>query len=337
MNPYPMRTVPILKEKVWGGDRLEFFNKPVKPGDSIGESWELVSIPSTSPDGGGGDAAHSAIDNGPAKGATLKDLARDMGQQLMGNARLTSDGAFPLLAKFLDARTNLSVQVHPSPAFAARNPDAHLKTETWYILDAEPGSVIYKGIKPGVTESQFKNAINNDTVGELMNALEVKPGDTHHMPSGICHALGKGVLVAEIQMPSDTTFRVYDWGREGRTLHIDQAMQCLSFPGTTPEPGTRADDSEHTPTALERNEHYAIVELRSIDGETMDVELPRPAPTVLMCVEGAGSIEPPTPDAFDPVPFRKGDTFLLPASLTALRLDFARDTTLLDVTIQPDA
>jgi mannose-6-phosphate isomerase len=336
MHLYPMLTTPILKEKVWGGDRLRHLNKPVQPGGTVGESWELVSLPATSPDGGGGDAAHSPIANGPDAGRTLADAIEHLGTQLLGKAALTNEHAFPLLAKFLDARDNLSVQVHPSPEFATHHPKAHLKTETWYILDAEPDAVIYKGIKPGVTAHRFEDAVRDNAVESLLNAVPATPGDTHHMPSGICHALGAGVLVAEIQMPSDTTFRVYDWGRAGRTLHLEQAMACLAFPGEKPAAPARSPDGASEPVTLEHNEHYAIAELRCKAAEALEVGLPHDTPTVIVCTRGAGIIEPLEHD-FDAVPFRAGDTVLVPAAIDDLRLAFEEDTTLLDVTVRPDA
>lgn len=323
----PLKLTPVLKEKVWGGDRLARFNKPVKPDAHIGESWELCSLPATSPDGGGGDAAHSPI---TATDLTLADAIQQLGNDLLGDATLTTEGAFPLLCKFLDARENLSVQVHPSPDYAATHDDAHLKTETWYILDADPGAVIYKGIKAGVTAERFRAAIADNTVEHLMNAVTARAGDTHHMPSGICHALGAGVLVAEIQMPSDTTFRVYDWGRTDRTLHIDQAMQCLTFPGEDPAPAIRADSDN---AKLEHNEHYAFSQRTATAGTPIELDLAANTPRVVMCTTGAASI---TTDAdHEPVTVRRGDTVLLPAALTRATIACQQDTAVLDVTVQP--
>jgi mannose-6-phosphate isomerase len=203
--------------------------------------------------------------------------------------------------KFLDASENLSVQVHPSPAYAAAHPDANLKTECWYILSADPGAKIYKGIKPEVTREQFsKLARTNDpTLVDALIALPAIPGECHNLPSGTVHALGAGVLVAEVQTPSDTTFRLYDWGRgtpalragsdsgtptlrggsdsgtptlrgglPPRELHIEQSLACASFPG---EPGyealqrgltvasLRAGQSE---TRLVTTEFFVVDELR---------------------------------------------------------------------------
>jgi len=209
-SPYPLVFDPFLLPKVWGGDRLARFGKGVKRGDKVGESWELADLPSTSAGGAGGGAFRSVIANGPLKGKTLHDAIVIWGRQLMGEAALAVGGDFPLLVKLLDASENLSVQVHPSPGYAAAHPGANLKTECWYILEAAPGAVIYKGVKAGTTRELFAAHIRDGTVvGDLVSVPAVV-GECHTLPSGTVHALGAGVLVAEVQTPSDTTFRIYD-------------------------------------------------------------------------------------------------------------------------------
>lgn len=232
---YPLLFDPIYKEKVWGGRSLERLGRTL-PGDGttpIGESWELADLASTSASGGGGGAEHSVVSSGPLAGKTIRELMVAHGEALLGRGvQPAADGGFPLLIKFLDAKENLSVQVHPSREYAAAHPDAHLKSEAWYIVFCAPGAVIYKGLKPGVTPEQLRTAIETNTdeaVVPLLNAVPVKPGDCHYLPSGTLHALGAGVLVAEVQTPSDTTFRVYDWGRTDRELHVEQAMACIDF------------------------------------------------------------------------------------------------------------
>ncbi len=228
----PVILRPILMSKVWGGDRLRRFGKDVAVGATVGESWEVADMEATSASGGGGGAAQSVVAEGPMAGQSLRRVMRQWGGAGSGRMRMGTDGAFPMLVKFLDAREHLSVQVHPNAAYAARHPGAHLKTECWMILDAEPGSVIFKGVKPGVTREKFEHALRQgDGAGvvELMEAIPAVVGECHTLPSGTVHALGAGVLVAEVQTPSDTTFRVYDWGRTGRELHIHQSMECIAF------------------------------------------------------------------------------------------------------------
>lgn len=222
--------------KPWGGERLRTFGKRIPTGTNVGESWELADLAATSASGAGGAAACSKIANGALAGSNLQDACKQWGPQLMGDVATTSAGRFPLLIKFLDAREHLSVQVHPSPAYAKSHADAHLKTECWYIMNAEPGAKIFKGAKPGVTRAVFENALRQSDGSACVDLLESVPaivGECHNLPSGTVHALGAGVLVAEVQTPSDTTFRVYDWGRtengKPRQLHIDQSLECIQW------------------------------------------------------------------------------------------------------------
>lgn len=237
-SPYPLLFEPVLLPKVWGGDRLAAFCKQVPPGARIGESWEVADLAQTSASGAGGNAVRSVIANGPLRGRTLHDAMELWGNGLLGGAQ-PIDGGFPLLVKLLDARENLSVQVHPSPAYAATHPGAKLKTECWYILRAEPGSVIYKGVKPGVTREAFAAHIADGSVVSDLVSVPAVVGECHNLPSGTVHALGAGVLVAEVQTPSDTTFRLYDWGRTGRELHVEAALECSDF--GPPPPAVRLD------------------------------------------------------------------------------------------------
>lgn len=248
----PLRFEPIYKEKVWGGRGFEKLGREL-PGDAatgIGESWELADLATTSASGGGGNAEHSIVSTGDYQGTGIRELMRQFGSELLGRGICPSyDGGFPLLIKFLDANDNLSVQVHPSPSYAADLPDAHLKSEAWYIVDAKPGAVIYKGLTPGTTAQQLRDAIRTNTDAAmlpLMQAIPAIPGDCHYLPSGTLHALGAGVLVAEVQTPSDTTFRVYDWGRTDRELHIEQAMACIDFESTN-TPRSVTDQSTPSP------------------------------------------------------------------------------------------
>lgn len=239
LDLYPLIFEPIYKEKVWGGRGFEKLGRAL-PGDpdvGVGESWEIADLATTSVSGGGGNAAFSVVAKGPLKGQSIRQLMQLYGEALLGEGvRPAEDGGFPLLIKFLDARENLSVQVHPSPDYAAAHEEAYLKSEAWYIIDHEPGAVIYKGLAPGTTPEMLRAALKTNTdeaVVPLLNAIEVNKGDCHYLPSGTLHALGAGVLVAEVQTPSDTTYRVYDWGRTDRELHIEQAMACIDFTGAS--------------------------------------------------------------------------------------------------------
>jgi mannose-6-phosphate isomerase len=258
------------------------------------------------------------VARGPHAGATLAELIASDRAAVLGDAALSPEGGFPLLVKYLDAAENLSVQVHPSPAYAAAHPGAHLKTESWYVVDADPGGLIYKGVRPGVTPERFRRAIGDGSLVELLHAVPVRAGDTHHLPSGTCHALGAGVLVAEVQTPSDTTFRVFDWGREGRALHVEEAMACIDLAAQPDLEPARAGGEG--PTTLVRTGDYTLAERRVRPGRSAPIGRAG-APTVVMVPAGGGSIEG--------VELERGDTALLPASMAARTFEARAETTLL--------
>lgn len=307
MHPYPLFFEPILKPRVWGGRRLERYGKALPPTEPIGESWEVADLPQDA----GGEA--SRIVNGDLAGRTLREALRVHREAIMGQSALTDAGGFPLLIKYLDARDNLSMQVHPDEQYAAAHPGVHLKSEAWYIVEAEPGAVIYKGVREDVTRDAFAHHIETGDVIDDLIAVEARPGECHYLPSGTCHALGAGVFVAEVQTPSDTTFRVYDWGRTGRELHINEALQCIQFggpkPSVSPPEPIRAGGFETRDLCttdffrMERIDAEASTSLAVVTNGT---------PLVWMILAGAGVIE--TPGAEDAT-FSQGTTLLLPARI----------------------
>ncbi len=307
--PYPIVFEPILLEKVWGGRRLERLGKSLPAGKKIGESWELADLGATSVSGAGGGAARSVIASGMLAGKTLHDAVVMWKRDLMGG--LSAENGFPLLIKFLDANENLSVQVHPSPAYAAAHAGANLKTECWYILDAEPGSVIYKGIKAGVTRESFARHIKDGSVVDDLVAVPAVVGECHSLPSGTCHALGAGVLVAEVQTPSDTTFRVFDWGRKGRELHIEQALECIDF---GPAPAAAKLAKGKVSGQLVGTEFFRVFEAHLPAGGVVPLGESADGPRVLMVLSGSVSVRN---GREDPVVAGAGTTALIPANLVA--------------------
>lgn len=333
---YPLKFVPIYKEKVWGGRGLEALGRALPGGADtlIGESWELTDLASTTPSDGGGDANRSVVANGPLRERTLHELIQAYGPTLMGRVETSDNGGFPLLLKFLDARQSPSIQIHPSPTYAKEHPEAHLKNEAWYIVDADPDAFIYKGIREGTTPDRFRNAVAaNDAIvwDSILIKLPARPGDCHYLPSGTCHGLSPGVLIAEVQTASDTTFRVFDWGRTARELHVEQAMSCIDFGPP------RLDDYEKrshiagmftTVTRLVMCEQFRIEKIRMV--ETYEQELPYDQPAVWMVLEGAGRIDPG--NGAETVCFRRGETMLIPANLEQARVMLDEDTVWLEVT-----
>ncbi len=331
---HPLLFSPIYKEKVWGGRTLTKLGRSLPGDDSkpIGESWELADLASTSASGGGGGAERSRVRFGPLAGQSLHSLIQREPRGVMGHLPTSDAGGFPVLLKYLDARQHLSVQVHPSLAYATKHPDAYLKSEAWYIADAEPGSVIYKGVRAGVTPEQLRAALLTNTdaaVVPLLIEVPVKPGDCHYLPSGTCHALGAGILVAEVQTPSDTTYRVYDWGRKGRELHIEQALACIDLG----PPDVRAYEVNRVlSTSPAQVTRRVVCEFFRID------ELIMPAgfhdrigghePSALMLLRGAMTLT----TTGEPTPLLAGDTALLPAAMRPADMHITQHATLLHIT-----
>ncbi|MCH7791792.1 MAG: class I mannose-6-phosphate isomerase [Planctomycetes bacterium] len=313
-RPYPLLFRPILKEKIWGGRRLASLAKHLPANANVGESWELADLDRTSVSGGGGGAQRSVIINGEFTGRTIHDALRAWGADLLGPTPATPDGSFPLLVKYLDAREHLSVQVHPSADYAAAHPEVHLKTEAWYVVDAEPGSVVYAGIKEGVSPDAFAAHIKDGTCVDDLIAIPARPGQLYYLPSGTCHALGAGLLVAEVQTPSDTTFRVYDWaseyGRTGRELHVEQALACIDF-GPAPDP-VSLPAGERSARLLD-TEFFTIDEARLDVGDEMPVGMDGRC-CVLMVIAGGGELTS-APD-LEVERLDTGDTMLVPAALS---------------------
>ncbi len=337
---YPLKFEPIYKPKVWGGRALEQLGRTL-PGDAdtaIGESWEIADLSQSSISGGGGGQERSVIANGPLAGQTLRDVIEQYGCTLLGRLRLDQAGGFPLLVKYLDANEKLSVQVHPSIDYAQAHPEAHLKSEAWYIVDAQPGAVIYKGVREGVTPQQFRSAIDDGAIEQIMVKVPVKAGDCHYLPSGTCHALGEGILVAEVQTPSDTTFRVYDWERSGRALHVDEAMGCITF---GPPDVKRHEQRSHvagmftTVTRLVTCEHFRIEKVRM--SEDYQQEIPYDQPAVWMVLKGRGRITLGDDSSGETsvettTAFEQGETMLVPAGLDSATVVLDEDTVWLEVT-----
>jgi len=226
---YPLKFTPILKPKVWGGRRLAAWGKTLGKGERIGESWELADRP----------GARSVVANGPLAGRTLHALLRTRRVELLGAglaARFT--GGFPLLVKLIHAREDLSIQVHPDDAAARRfSGQQHGKAEAWYVLETRPGASVIVGLKRGVTQRQLARAMRDRCVAELAHRVSVGPGDALFVRPGTVHAIGAGIVLAEVQENSDLTYRLYDWDRAGkrpRLLHIREALGSIDFNAPPP-------------------------------------------------------------------------------------------------------
>ena len=256
---YPLLLEPILVEKPWGGRRLEALGKRLPEDRFFGESWEVADLPDSVVQAPYLGRTH--VRNGPHAGRTLRSLIAEFGSDLLGSTPPTTAGDFPLLVKYLDAREHLSVQVHPNAEYVDKDPDVSLKTESWYVIAAEPEAVLYLSFREGVTSRMVEEAVGTPELVGLLRQIPATPGGFVHVPAGTAHALGAGVVVAEIQTPSDTTFRLYDWTQEysrpERAMHLGAGLAAIDL-GQRPdlveprtEPGSRM---------LIRNQFYWVRE-----------------------------------------------------------------------------
>lgn len=294
-DPYALLLEPVFFEKIWGGRRLARLGKRLPPGKNIGESWEVADMAATAASGAGGGGVRSRIVNGPLSGKTLHDVMEAWGP------RLAPGPDFPLLVKFLDANEDLSVQVHPSPEYAAACPGAHLKTECWYVAEAAPGSVIYKGVKPGVSRERLERGAADGSIVRDLVPVSAVVGECHLLPSGTVHALGAGIVVAEVQTPSDTTYRLFDWGRRGRDLHVREALACASLDPTPP--ATRGNGPR---TRLVTTPHFTMDEVRG-SGRVGNASC-----AVVIVVAGRGSLV-----TGSELPLSAGASVVVPAACSA--------------------
>ena len=204
---YPLKFEPILKQTLWGGDKIIPFKHLNSDLKGVGESWEISGV----------EDNESVVANGPDKGLTLADMVRKYREELVGEANYARFGnKFPLLIKFIDAKQDLSIQVHPADDLAKKRHNSMGKTEMWYVVDAEEGAYLYHGLKKEISKDEFAKRIEEDTLLEVLNKVPVHKGDVFFIEAGTIHAIGKGLIIAEIQQNSNVTYRVYDYGRVGK-------------------------------------------------------------------------------------------------------------------------
>lgn len=223
---YPLKFTPICKEKIWGGNKLkELLNKEYPELPNCGESWEISGV----------QDEVSVVANGFLKGNSLEELIEVYMGDLVGEKVYENFGTeFPLLVKFIDANDNLSIQVHPNDELALERHDAFGKTEMWYVVQADPGARLISGFNRKIDQEGYLKSFKNGQLEEILNYEEVKEGDVFFMPAGRVHAIGKGIVVAEIQQTSDVTYRIYDFNRlddhgNPRELHTDLAVDAIDY------------------------------------------------------------------------------------------------------------
>jgi mannose-6-phosphate isomerase len=295
MSVYPLVFTPIFKERIWGAQNLRsVFGKDIPSHTAIGESWELADLPHDK----------TTVRNGPDAGLTIGRIIEREGKSVTG--RDDFPRPFPLLVKLLDCAAVLSVQVHPDEATCRRMGRGDFKTECWYVIRAEKNACIYKGLRPGVTRERMEEAITAGTVETLLQKVPVSAGECHFLPAGTPHAIGAGILIAEIQTPSDTTYRVFDWNRvdgrgHARKLHVAEALESIHFDAS------RDDLSVRTGGVLADCPYFRIE--KTMITSTGEIKFTPGVMRVIIILSGTGRIS----GREAAVPFRAGDTILIPA------------------------
>ncbi|MCE2530300.1 MAG: class I mannose-6-phosphate isomerase [Acidimicrobiia bacterium] len=284
----PLALEPILVPKPWGGHRLEGLGKALPDGlpagTTYGESWEVADLPDDALSAS--TRGRTLVAGGPHRGKSLRQLIVESGSELLGSASPTPAGDFPLLVKLLDTAEHLSIQVHPDEEYAARRRGWFPKTESWYVLDAAPGASIFKGFRPGVTMEDVRAAAGTPRLSRLLQRIPVGRGDFHHLPAGTVHA-----TVAEVQTPSDTTFRLYDWTEEyrrpERPLHVEDALGVLA--GEHQPALSMSPMDSNGSRLLVSTPHYWIREHRLAKGDSPAL-VRKPELRILMVTRGSASV-----------------------------------------------
>lgn len=318
---YPIVFEPILKDRIWGGAKLNSeLGKNLKT-EQVGESWEISLVPENI----------SIIANGCYKGQSLEDLLSQFPVDILGESVYQAFGKqFPLLFKFLDAKEDLSIQLHPNDKLARKRHNSFGKTEMWYVMQANPGARIVVDFKEGVKEEDYLKHMESKTLPSILNEIPVKKGDVFFIETGTVHAIGAGVLLAEIQQASDITYRVYDWDRldsEGnsRELHISQALEAISY---LPKKVALHYEKEVNKENLVVDCPFFTVNYVPLSG----VYLPTKKENTFylyVCTEGACTFN--LKEEKTNYSFKKGDTVLIPASLN--EYEITGQATLLEIFI----
>ena len=319
---YPLKFTPILKDKIWGGTKLKTLLHKNSESNVVGESWEISDM----------DKDLSVVANGDLKGETLKSLIAEYKDQLVGKSIYQQFGnSFPLLIKFIDAKENLSVQLHPDDALAKKRHNSFGKTEMWYIMQADDNCGIIVGFKDGVTVDDYNKSLQDDSIESILNFETVTAGDTFFIKPGLIHAIGKGVVLAEIQQTSDITYRVYDYNREDklgnkRDLHTEEAKEAIDFEGNQ-DYKINYTSKENQKTTLVENKYFKTKEIKL--STVLDLDYSATDSFVIyMNMEGETTI---SVEGFQET-LTVGETLLVPACFSRIKLS-SNKSTLLEVTI----
>ena len=300
---------PLLKQTIWGGDKILRFKNLDTNIENVGESWEISGVKDN----------ESIVSEGPWKGRSLNELVKEMKQELVGKENYERFGdEFPLLIKFIDARQDLSIQVHPTDEIAHRQGKSRGKTEMWYIMDPAPGAKLFSGLKKQITPAQYKQMVEDDTICDALAQYEVKEGDVFFLPAGRIHAIGSGCFLAEIQQTSDVTYRIYDYKRRDkdgnyRQLHTKEAAESINF---------KVENDYRTHYVERQNQGVMLVQCPYFCTAVYDLNEPMTLDyseldsfVVLIIVKGEGKI---ADNEGNKVSVKAGETLIVPATTKTL-------------------
>lgn len=305
---YPLVFVPILKDRIWGGTKLRAHLDKDTANDTTGESWELSAV----------DGDVSRVRDGIFKDRLLTELLEQYPEEILGTKVYKKFGAqFPLLFKFLDAKDDLSIQVHPNDELAKKRHNSFGKTEMWYVMQADEGARIIVGFKEKSSPEQYLQHLKDKNLIEILNEVQVSKGDVFFLETGTIHAIGKGIVIAEIQQTSDITYRIYDWDRrdadgKARELHVDQALEAMNYDVTDTK---KEYSKEVNKSNAVVHSPYFTTSYLPLSGEAT-ISKDGSSFNVYICTEGSFSIEA----GGNTYNYKKGDTVLVPAAIKEFRL-----------------
>ena len=304
---YPLKFEPILKQTLWGGDKIIPFKHLNETLPNVGESWEVSAV----------EGSESVVANGADKGYTLPEMVRKYKEELVGEANYARFGnKFPLLIKFIDAKLDLSIQVHPGDELAKKRHNSFGKNEMWYVIAADKGAKLISGFAEEITPKEYKDRVHNGTFAEVLQTCAIEPGDVFYVPAGRVHGIGAGAFVAEIQQTSDITYRIFDYNRKdkdgkSRELHTSQAMDAINFSDVQDDFRTEYERIQNEPVEMVAspyftNSVYDMTEEITCDYSELDSFV------IFICVEGSCRL---TDDNQNEITLRAGETVLLPAAV----------------------
>jgi len=308
---YLLKFEPILKEKIWGGSKLKSLYNKKANSITTGESWEISDLENDT----------SVVSNGPLKDKTLQWLLQEYKEELVGKEVFKNFGVkFPLLIKFIDAAENLSIQLHPDDKIAKEKHNSFGKTEMWYIMQADEGAELILGFKEPITKAAYLTLVNNNKLPDTLNRVRVNVGDSFIIPPGLIHAIGEGVVLAEIQQTSDVTYRIYDWDRktksgEKRELHNDLALEAVDLSGKN---GHRIDYKTipNSTSEIIANKYFKTNIIEVNDKIEVDYSA-KDCFVILMGVEGQSIISLNNSNS---EVLKQGETLLVPASSSKIEI-----------------